>query len=153
MRRLFFVVLFFGTLVRLVGQTAVRPAEAEIAAFNTKLENATRSMDNAKVLELWAVDGISLLPSTKPMVGKAAIGEFLNTVMGQLQGARMELFEMHCSAIESSGDWASEWCDEHQVVVLAGGKPPFDGRGRMLLVLHKSKDGSWLIEREMWNQS
>ena len=39
---------------------------AEIEAFNRKLENATRLMDNTATLALWAEDGISLLPSTKP---------------------------------------------------------------------------------------
>ncbi len=152
MRRLLVVIFLFGTLVRLGAQAVVGSAQAEIEAFNMRLENATRSMNNAQIMALWAEDGISLLPSTKPMVGKAAIGEFLTSVTSQLQGARMERFEMHCSGIEVVGDWATEWCDEHQVVVLPGGKPPFDGRGRMLFVLHKSGDGSWLIKREMWNQ-
>ena len=64
----------------------------------------------------------------------------------------MEKFEMQCFAIEGSGDWASEWCLEHQVVRFSDGKPPFDGWGKMLFVLHKV-DGKWRIEREMWNQA
>jgi hypothetical protein len=61
-------------------------------------------------------------------------------------------FEMQCHAISGSGNWASEWCEEHQIVLLPGGKPPFDGRGKMLLVLAKQADGNWRIEREMWTQ-
>ena len=147
------VILGFATSLTAMAQTVHQVPQAEIEAFNSRLENATRSMNNAETLALWADDGISLLPSSKPLVGKPAIAEFLTRVTAPLKGARMDLFEMHCSAIEVSGEWASEWCDEHQVVLLPGGKPPFDGRGRMLLVLHKAENGIWQIKCEMWNQA
>ena len=35
---------------------------------------------------------------------------------------------------------------------LPAGKPPFDGWGKMLLVLHKGADGKWRVKQEMWNQ-
>lgn len=129
-----------------------QPALAEIAAFNRMFEQATRQMDNAATMALWAEDGISLLPSSKPLIGKTAIGAFMNQVMAGIKGATMEKFEMACYDIAVAGDWASEWCTEHQLVHMPDGKPPFDGRGKMLLVLHKGPDGKWLLEREMWNQ-
>jgi ketosteroid isomerase-like protein len=95
---------------------------------------------------------VSLLPSTKPIMGKPAIAKFFGEVMAQLKDARMQKFEMQCFDIVVSGDWASEWCTEHQVVDLGPGKPPFDGWGKMLLVLHKT-GGSWRLAREMWNQA
>lgn len=153
MRGLFLLVLMLTISSSSLPQGVVPNPQAEIERFNQKLENATRSMNNADLMALWADDGISLLPSTKPLVGKSAIAAFLDNVTAQIQGASMEEFEMKCFAIEVSGSWASEWCDEHQVVRLPGGKPPFDGRGRMLFVLHKDADGKWRIEREMWNQA
>jgi uncharacterized protein (TIGR02246 family) len=125
---------------------------APIEAFNQKFEDATRRMDNAAILELWAEDGISLLPATKPVIGKAAIAAMMNAVTEQLKGARMDKFELRCSAIEVSGELATEWCSEHQIVILPDGKPPFDGRGKMLLVLRRGADGRWRLLREMWNQ-
>lgn len=125
-------------------------ADAGIDAFNKALSDATTHMDNAATMALWDEEGASLLPGTDAIVGKKAIGEFMERVMQQLQGARMKSFEMHCSGVEQAGDWASEWCDEHQVVELGGGKPDFDGRGRMLLVLHRGADGKWRLRREMW---
>ena len=109
-------------------------------------------MDNAAALTLWADDGISLLPSTKPIVGKAAVTRFLDEVMTSIKGATMESFEMECFDAVVSNDLASEWCTEHQVVRLGGGKPPFDGHGKMLFVLRRGSDKLWRIEREMWNQ-
>ena len=135
---------------------AQSPADFErtgINALNRALHDATRRMDNSATLALWADDGISLLPATPPIVGKKAISQFLDNVMASIPGAHMESFESQCFDIEISGDWASEWCTEHQIVQLAGGKPPFDGRGKMLLVLHRESDGRWRIKREMWNEA
>jgi ketosteroid isomerase-like protein len=127
-------------------------ADAGIEEFNRALIQATTQMDNAAALALWEEGGITLLPQTKPIIGKKAIAEFLSEVSSQLSGARMEKFEMQCFDAESTGDLATEWCEEHQHVILPGGKPPFDGRGKMLLVLHRGADGKWRMRREMWNE-
>jgi ketosteroid isomerase-like protein len=124
-----------------------------IDAFNRAFADATRHMDNAATLALWDDDGVSLLPSTKPITGKPAITKFMNDVMSSLAGAHMKSFESACFDIHESGDWASEWCTEHQVVEFADGKPPFDGYGKMLLVLHRGVDGKWRLRDEMWNQA
>jgi len=126
---------------------------AGIAEFNLAFDEATRHMDSAATLALWEEDGTSLLPSTKPIVGKKAIAAFLQQVMLQLEGAQMEKFEDTCFDIQVSGNWASEWCVEHQIVKLPAGKPPFDGWGKMLLVLHRGTDGKWRLKQEMWNQA
>jgi ketosteroid isomerase-like protein len=128
-------------------------ARRGVDAFNRALDSATRTMSNDAILALWDDDGVSLLPSTKPIAGKPAIRKFLDDVMTSLSGAKMEKFEMQCFDITVSGDWASEWCTEHQIVQLGGGKPPFDGWGKMLFVLHRGADGAWRIKHEMWNQA
>ncbi len=126
--------------------------QSEISNFNRALDDATRRMDNAALLALWADDGISLLPSTKPIAGKVAIAKFLDEVTAQLKGARMTSFTMECHdlTVDAAATWATEWCSEHQVVQLANGKPPFEGWGTMLLVLRRGANGKWLLAREMW---
>lgn len=128
-------------------------ANAGIQNFNRDFASATRHMDNAATLALWEKDGTSLLPSTPPIVGKPAIVRFLTEVTSRFPGAHMQSFESRCFDIEVSGDWASEWCTEHQIVQLQAGKPPFDGRGKMMLVLHRGADGKWRLKTEMWNQA
>lgn len=142
-------------------QSVDAAAQSGILRFNHKLEDATRRMDNDATLALWDDDGISLLPDSRPILGKPAIAAFMNRVTASLKGARMEKFEMQCSGIEislgktraASGDLATEWCAEHQIVTLPGNQPPFDGRGQMLLVLRRNGNGDWHILREMWNQA
>ena len=124
----------------------------EIDGFNAKFLEAHLRMDDAAILGMWAEDGVSLLPETAPMVGKAAITTFLGRVTEQLKGWRMEKMELDFQGIEVSGDWASEWALEHQVVRPPDDRPVFDGRGKMLLVLHREADGNWKVKREMWNQ-
>jgi len=126
---------------------------AGVEAFNRAFDQATRSMNNTATLALWEDDGVSLLPGTAPIVGKQAIAQFIDRVTRQMPRAHMQSFEDHCSDIQVSGDLASEWCEEHQVVTFANGKPPFDGRGKMLLVLHRGSDGHWRLRQEMWNQA
>jgi ketosteroid isomerase-like protein len=128
-------------------------ALASIDAFNAALADATRQLDSAATLRLWEEDGTTLLPDTEPIVGKRAIARFLDDALRPLAGAHMAAFQMHCAGVELAGDWASEWCTEHQKVELAGGKPPFEGWGKMLLVLHRGGDGSWRLRREMWNSA
>jgi ketosteroid isomerase-like protein len=134
-------------------QSVAEGARAGVETFNRALDQATRNMDNAASVALWEEDGVSLLPSTKPIVGKAAIAQFYRDVTSHMSGARMLKFESECFDINISGDLATEWCTEHQIVDLGGGKPPFDGRGKMLLVLHRGADGAWRLRQEMWNQA
>ena len=124
----------------------------EIDAFNQKFIAAHLKMDNAEVLSLWSADGVSLLPQTAPMIGKAAIGKFMEEVTAKMPGYHMEKMDVDFQGIEVSGDWASEWAFEHQVVRPPDARPAFDGHGKMLLVLHREADGNWRIIREMWNQ-
>ena len=135
----------------LISATARADATAEIARFNKALDAATRKMDNAASLALWEDDGVSLLPNQAPLAGKKAIAKFLDDVVAKMPSAKMRAFEFECFDIRVDGRTASEWCNEHQIVDFGAGKAPFDGRGKMLLVLHKSADGNWRIQKEMWN--
>jgi ketosteroid isomerase-like protein len=143
--------LMFAAGVSLVAGVSLA-ADVGIEEFNRALIQATTRMDNAAALALWEDDGITLLPEIKPIIGKKAIAKYLDDVATQLSGARMERFEMKCFGIERSGDFATEWCEEHQHVILPDGKSAFDGRGKMLLVLHRGADGKWRMRREMWNE-
>jgi ketosteroid isomerase-like protein len=148
-----FFLIFVGSGSLAAAGDAGASAHGGIDDFNRALIQATTHMDNAATLALWEDDGVDLLPQTKPMVGKKAIAKFLADVTKDLAGARVEKFDLKCFDIETTHDWATEWCQEHQHVLLPAGRPPFDGWGTLLLVLHRGVDGKWRLQREMWNEA
>lgn len=123
-----------------------------IDAFNLAFSAAIRSMNNEAVLALWEENGIALLPDTPAVRGKSAIRAMLDNVSKALPHANMTQLDNRCFDIVASGNWASEWCLEHQVVEIPG-KPTFDGWGKMLLVLHRQPTAEWRLAREMWNHA
>jgi len=73
----------------------------------------------------------------------------MTSVMKQIAGAKMQSFEMKCHDIQVSGPLATEWCVEHQIVLLAD-KSTFDGWGKMAFVLTRAQDGAWRLKQEVW---
>jgi ketosteroid isomerase-like protein len=135
-----------------VSAAAAAPINGPLDGFNHAFADAFRKMDNKAVLALWEDDGIALLPHTPPVIGKAQIARMMGVITSAHPKAHMESFTNECSGVEPAGDWASEWCLEHQVVVEPGQKP-FDGWGKMLLILHRGRDRQWRLNREMWNEA
>ena len=135
-------------------QTPTPPADpkSEILAFNEKFINAHLRMDNPAIIAMWAEDGVSLLPSMPPMIGRATIGKFITDITAQMPGYKIVREKINFHDIQVSGDWASEWGLETQ-----GLQPPnqqtMEGYGKILFVLHKDAFGQWKIQQEMWNAS
>lgn len=133
---------------------AAKPsAIREIEAFNTVFTAAHQRMDNDAIVSFWAEDGVSLLPGMAPLVGKAKIAEMILDIPKKYPGFRVLKQEDEFHDIQVSGDWASEWALTHQVAQPPGDKPPLDIHGKMLLILHREKDGHWKVKQEMWNSA
>jgi uncharacterized protein (TIGR02246 family) len=127
------------------------PARKEIEAWNQKYIAAHLRMDNAAILAMWQEDGVSLLQGMDPIQGKEAIGKFFAQAVAQIAGYHMKTMEIDFREIQVMGDWAYEWGIEHQVLEPPPGKEAFDGRGNILLILHKNSNGDWKIKQEMWS--
>lgn len=127
------------------------PGKAEVDAFNQQYIAAHLRMDNTMVKSFWLADGVSLLPETEPLVGKQAIGKFFDDTVAQIAGYQMVTMEIDFREIQVMGDWAYEWGLEHQVLQPPDGRPAIEGRGKILLILHKNGKGEWKIKQEMWN--
>ncbi len=135
------------------GMAALAGAEGkkEIEGFNKRFEEVTLRMDNAGVMAMWAEDGVTLLPGMAPVAGKATIAKWLDDIVAKMPGYKVTKQENEFHDIQMSGDWASEWGTTYQVVQPPEGKPVIETYGKILLVLHKGKDGAWKIKEEMWN--
>jgi uncharacterized protein (TIGR02246 family) len=150
-------VLLAGIIALIAGGLRTKAAaeqstgQQEIEAFNAKFLEVTLKMDNAGVMALWADDGVTLLPGLAPISSKVTISKWLDEVVAKMPGYRVTKQENDFHDIQVSGEWASEWGTTHQVVQPPDGKPVIEIYGKILLVLHKGKDGAWRISEEMWN--
>ena len=134
-------------------RAATADARQEILAFNQKFQDAHGRMDTPGIVEMWAETGVSLLPETAPIVGKAAVGKFIKDAVDGMPGYKMLKAEMDFHDIQVSGEWASEWAIEHQLIQPPDGKPVIDHYGKFLLVLHRGAGGVWKVQQEMWNST
>jgi ketosteroid isomerase-like protein len=123
----------------------------ELERWNAHYRDLHLKMDTAGIFALWADDGVDLMPGEAPMVGKKVIQAWVENILSKMPGYRVTKQEMEFRGIEVSGDWASEWALEHQVVQPPDGKEPIETWGKMALVLHREANGDWKIKQEMWN--
>ena len=128
-------------------------ARDEIDAFNKRYVEMHLKMDDAGIFTTWAEDGVSLMPGEAPLIGKKAIVAWVQNILAKMPGYRVVKEEIDFHDIQISGDWASEWALEHQVVQPPDGKPVIDSRGKMALVLHREASREWKVKQEMWNQA
>src|SRR5580704_15158836 len=138
-----------------VGVLEARAASSreEIDAFNKRYVELHLKMDTAGIFGTWAEDGVSLMPGEAPLLGKKAIVKWVENILSQMPGYKVVKEEIDFHDLQISGDWASEWATEYQVVQPPGGKPAIDSRGKMALVLYREANGEWKVKQEMWNQA
>ena len=127
-------------------------AKEELEAFNKRYVEMHLKMDKAGIFATWAEDGVSLMPGEAPLIGKKAIVAWVENILAKMPGYKVVREEIDFHDIRISGDWASEWATEHQVVQPPGEVPVIDSRGKMALVLHREASGEWKVKQEMWNQ-
>lgn len=128
-------------------------AKDEIDVFNKRYVEMHLKMDTAGIFATWAEDGVSLMPGEAPLIGKKAVVAWVENILSKMPGYKVVNEEIDFHDIQISGDWASEWATEHQVVQPPDGKPVIDSRGKMALVLHRELNGEWKVKQEMWNQA
>lgn len=122
-----------------------------IEAFNARFDEDIRTMNSADLVLLYEDDAVSLLPDTMPIRGNKAVRKFFDDVTSSLVGYKITTQKNEFEELVISGDWAWEWGLETQAVQPPGDKPSSTIHGKMLLVLHRGKDGAWRIKVESWN--
>src|SRR5580704_3251575 len=134
------------------GGSAVSARE-EVDRFNKRYVELHLKMDTEGIFGTWAEDGVSLMPGEAPLIGKKAIVTWVEKILSQMPGYKVVKEEIDFHDIQISGDWASEWATEHQVVEPPDGKPAIDSLFNMALVLHRETNAEWKVKQEMWNQA
>src|SRR5260370_31308979 len=125
----------------------------ELDKFNNHFREVHLKMDTAGIFALWADDAVDLMAGEAPMIGKKVIQAWVEDIVAKMPGYKVTKQEMEFHDIQVSGDWASEWALEHQVVQPPNGKEPIETWGKMALVLHREVNGEGRIKQEMWNSA
>jgi ketosteroid isomerase-like protein len=156
MSRTQIVLLGLALMTLVVGSRAAgneNEARSEIDRFNRQFTTLHLKMDHAGILEMWADDGVDLMPGENPLVGKKAITTWVQDIQSKMAGHKVTKEELQFHDIRISGNWASEWATEDQAVQMPDGKPPVEGYGKIALVLNREPSGEWKIKQEMWNDA
>lgn len=124
-----------------------------IEEFNRRFVDNCRTMNHKGGADLWADDGVDLLPGMEPMVGKVAISKWLLGLDNQLKGAKVTQCVVDWQSIQVSGDTAYEWGINTQTVSLPDKPEPFKNKGKITLILRRQPQGEWMLVLESWNSS
>lgn len=121
--------------------------------FNRAFIEACRTMNNSAVVQLWADDGVDLLPGMEPMVGKPEISRWLMGLSEKMKGVKVLQCDVDWRETRITGDVAYEWGINTQTVSLPDREEPAKNKGKITLILRKQVDGSWKLALESWNSS
>jgi len=130
---------------------AQQDARGSVDEFNRRFDGACQKMDHPATIAMWAEDGADLIQGLKPMVGKAKIAAWLADLEKQMPGAKMIYCTVDWQDIQIHGDVAYEWGINRQRVEFPPPQKPFEGAGKILLILKRQKGGEWKIAVESWN--
>lgn len=126
-------------------------ARKALDAFNQGFIAACQKMDQPATAAMWADDGADLIQGMQPMIGKVKISEWLNGVTTQLAGAKMISCTVDWQDIQIHGDLAYEWGLNRQKIEFPAPRKPFEGAGKILLIVKRQPGGEWKIAVETWN--
>ncbi|HVA18344.1 MAG TPA: hypothetical protein VMV59_11600, partial [Candidatus Dormibacteraeota bacterium] len=102
--------------------------------MNQKEAEACRKMDQSASAALWADDGVDLIQGLQPMVGKAAISQWLDGLTAQTRGAKMDYCTIDWKQVKIQGDWVYEWGITRQKIEFPPPQKSFENEGKMLLI-------------------
>jgi uncharacterized protein (TIGR02246 family) len=120
---------------------ADRTAIRQVAENDARLANAH---DAKGAAALYADDATVLAPEQAAVQGRAAIQAWMEA------SPPLSNFQSQSLEIEGRGDLAYDR-GTYSVTVTPVGAAPIDVRGKYLTILRKQADGSWKIQRDMWN--
>lgn len=133
--------------------TPSQDAAAARAAIDKGHETfmAAMNADNTDaLLAPLAADAVFMPPNEATLVGTAAIRRWHETAVKQAKtlGATVPNRE-----VILVGDWAIESGNFTWRVQLAAGGAPVEDKGKFVAIWHRQPDGSWRVQRDIWNSS
>ena len=124
-------------------------SEADINAIrelHAKTEAAVFSNNWDEILKLYTDDAIQIAPREQPVIGKSEIAE-------RLYPLNFNFIERENVIQEISGNMniAYYWSTLTQKIQVENSDSISISGARMLRILKKQEDGSWLVSHDIWN--
>jgi len=132
---------------------AAAAQDGGLVEFNRRFIEGCRKRDFAGAASLWTDDGVDLLPGMEPMVGRAAITQWLTGLAEQSKDVKILQCDVDWQGTTISGDVAYEWGINTQTISTPDHPEPVKNKGKITLILRKQLDGSWKLALESWNSS
>lgn len=101
--------------------------------------------DVSSVGALYTRDAVLMPPNSGVVRGRAGIEDFF-AAFPEIQDLKTVLLE-----IEGDGDLAYVWGTYSMNLVLPGSSPPVADRGKYVEIWRRQEDGSWRIDRDIFN--
>ena len=114
---------------------------------------ASKAYDAEALASLWTEDAVTLAPGQPPTYGREAIRAKLAGV--KAAAAQMEVIE-YAEVFEETlifGDHAIEWGCIRGAERMRSGGPVQESRFKVMRVLKRQPDGSWLFHRSIYNEA
>lgn len=146
------LILIAASFMVLQARTAnMDSARSAIDQMHKQDIEATLSSDQGKLAALWSDDGVLISPGAPPIVGKAAIQNFLAQSLAKNPTMKVLKYEPEITDLQISGEVAYEWGYFNASQQASPSSEPFRLRARFLRVLRRQADGSWKFVRVMWS--
>ena len=106
-----------------------------------------RARDWASLTAEYAENAVRMPPNGPTVQGRDAIRKFLE------QTPPLAAFEFHLVDLDGDGELAFMRSNFSMTFTLPGAAKPISDSGKILVVLRKQSDGSWLRVADAWNSN
>jgi uncharacterized protein (TIGR02246 family) len=118
-----------------------------IESTAAELLAAVNASDAARVLAVWADDGVLMPPHHPAVRGRSALAQYFSNLFSR----RRVRFVFTSSEIQLAGDAAFERVTYVSSAWPATGGPAIEDMGKGLHVYRREADGSWKLAQDIWN--
>ena len=123
---------------------------ARILQLDAEWSGAAQARDVDRVVSYWADDATVLPPGASPVVGKAAIREF---VAKSFENPSFRISWKTTDVVVSAGGDFAYGIGTNRVNVTAPDGTPVTVDGKAVTVWRREKDGSWKCVVDIWNEA
>jgi len=148
-----------GTIVAMVAGCSDKPTNSpDRAAFLAAMEDLTRAQEaamNSEDPDAWCAlldeDYIQLAPDTPPLIGKAAVCDWM--ISGLFGWPDIEAFTCRNREPEIFGDFGFFWGTHSYLMIVKGSWDTTRFEGKHLTIVKRQPDASWLFYADCFNSN